>query len=487
MTTARVKPSAPGLGRIELRLPSSTWVLFASAVAVMMLAWLLLALIYSGIGGGQNIADARRVISSVTSTQVSSGSFDVQGIVATPEYFTVTDRADEFFSLAPEENLATLTTSPGAFDALDESAEALGIDPGRTLPVLLVVGLHDADLPDPGYWASVATVSVNGQELPPAEAYSVAFQSDHHQTIALQFPRTDAAGNVIVDDAEGTLSLSVPNIDAGSGELTTTWPLPLEGPKASDAGGVFPGSVATLGALLAVMAGLLVVFSPCVVHMTAIFLPVITGLGMKEIKARKSDVRFRAHVALSGIAFVGGFVVLYTAFGVAAGFAGQFFSNTAQLESYLTPIRLVTGTVVIFLALQTLGLFRLPFIMSLQLPGSPHKEDTPRQGYLAAAIAGMSVSFGCLVCVGGTILASLIIYAGASSSPLVGGLTLFLFSIGMSIPFLLVAFAFDKMLPRIKAAWSLVRYSSAVAGAVMLVVGLLILSGNESVFERLVL
>jgi cytochrome c-type biogenesis protein len=207
---------------------------------------------------------------------------------------------------------------------------------------------------------------------------------------------------------------------------------------------------------------------------------------MREILDRKGDVAFRAHVALSGLAFVAGFVVLYTAFGVAAGFAGHFFSNTAQMQPFLLPFRILTGVVIIYLAFQTLGVFRIPFVMSLQLPGRPHRGQTPRQGYIAAAIAGMSISMGCLVCVGGTLLASLLVYAGASGSPLVGGVTLLLFSIGMSIPFLMAAFAFDKVLPRFDRARSLIRYSAPVAGAVMMTVGLLILSGNDFIFERLV-
>lgn len=484
-TTATTGSVAVGIGRLGFGRPSSTFVVFAVAVGVMLGVWLLLALLYSGIGGGRNVVEARGVISAVTSTRASSGNFEVQGILATAEYFRVTDRSDELFSLAPEENLATLATSPQAFDVFDESADALAVDPERTLPVLLVVDVHEGELPEPELWVPAVSMSVNGVLLPPAQTYSVAFRSEHHQTVALQFARHDAEGNLFLDDSDGTLSLTVPNIESGSGELTVDWSLPLRYP-AAEAGGVFPGSVATLGSVLAVMAGLLVIFSPCVVHMTAYFLPVITGLGMQEIRARKDDVRFRAHVALSGVAFVTGFVLLYTAFGVAAGFAGQFFSNTAKLEPYIFPLRIITGTVVIYLAIQTLGLFRLPFIVSLRLPGRPHEVRSPRQGYVAAAIAGMSISVGCLACVGGTLLASLLIYAGASSSPVVGGLTLFLFSIGMSIPFLLVAFAFEKMVPQINKVWPLLRYSSAVAGAVMLVVGLLILSGNDSVFERLV-
>lgn len=484
ISTARSRSGGAGAGRFRLWRTSGTWLVFVGALALMLGVWLLLALLYSGIGGGRNVVEARRVISSVTSTRATSGAMEVQGILATPEYFEATDRSDEFFNLAPEQNLVTLTTSPQAFHVLDESAEDLVLDPEGALPVLLMVDVHEGELPAPEFWAENVSMSVNGVPMAPPETHSVAFRSEHHQTVALQFPNHDAQGNPIADMSVGALTLAVPNLESGSGELSVDWPLPLEIP--GEGGGALPGSVGTLGAVLAVMAGLLVVFSPCVVHMTAIFLPIITGLGMREIRERKSDVRFRAHVALSGVSFVAGFVVLYTVFGVAAGFAGQFFSNTSQLEPYLAPIRVVTGTVVIFLALQTLGAFRIPFIMSLRLPSRPHNTDNPRQGYVAAAIAGMSVSFGCVVCVGGTLLASLLIYAGASSSPVAGGLTLFLFSIGMSIPFLLVAFAFDKMLPRIKAAWSLVRYSSTVAGAVMLVVGLLILSGNDSIFERFV-
>ena len=135
---------------------------------------------------------------------------------------------------------------------------------------------------------------------------------------------------------------------------------------------------------------------------------------------------------------------------------------------------------------QIKGVFRLPFVVSLRLPGRPHQlGGSSRQGYLGAAIAGMTISFGCLVCVGGTLLAVLLLYAEASSSPLTGGLTLFLFAVGMSLPFLLAAIAFDRVLPRFIGARRLLDYSTPVAGAVMLVLGLLIISGNDNLFEEL--
>lgn len=466
------------------RVPPSVAIPIA-VVGAMIGVWFLLALLFSGIGTRYSVDDARRTIAAVTSSRAQSGSLEVQGILATPEYFRVTDRGDQYFKLAPEANVSSITRDPRAFDALDQSAESLAIDPEVMLPVLLVVNVHEGSVPDPATWLPAVSLAADGVLVPPVASYRVAFQTEHHLTVALQFPRQDAQGRRIDTDRPGTLRLTMPDLVSGGGALSLDWSLPLAYPSRSVDGGL-AGSATTLASILAVMAGLLVVFSPCAIHMTAYFLPIVTGLGFQEISERSNDIRFRAHVALSSLAFVAGFVFLYTTFGVAAGFAGQFFSNTAQLEPYLLPFRIITGVVVIYLAIQTLGFFRMPFIIALRLPGRPHRVESPRQGYVAAAIAGMSISLGCLVCVGGTLLASLLIYAGTSGSPLVGGLTLFLFSVGMSLPFLLAALAFDKILPRFRAMRSVLQYSTSVAGAVMLVLGLLIISGNDSVFERLV-
>ena len=132
------------------RLPHDpkTVTVFAAAVALMVGAWLLLAFLYSGIGGGQNVAEARGVISAVTSTRATSGSLDVQAILATSEYFNVTDRSDEIFKLDPEQGFVTLATTPQAFDVFDQSAESLKLDPDSTLPVLLVIDVQDRELQD---------------------------------------------------------------------------------------------------------------------------------------------------------------------------------------------------------------------------------------------------------------------------------------------------------------------------------------------------
>ena len=55
----------------------------------------------------------------------------------------------------------------------------------------------------------------------------------------------------------------------------------------------------------------------------------------------------------------------------------------------------------------------------------------------------------------------------------------------MILPFLLAVVPFDKVLPRFMGARRILHYSTPVAGALMLVLGILILSGNDNLFETL--
>ncbi|TAK74872.1 MAG: hypothetical protein EPO16_09980 [Dehalococcoidia bacterium] len=482
MSTGEGLMAPPARQRLPLlgRMSSTAWI-FVGLVGVTLSAWLALAYLFSGMGGGTSVVETQRVIKSLSSTTAKHGALEFRAVAVTPDYFRVTDRGDELFALDPKKNLATMVDSPEYFDTFNKSSADLGVDPERYLSLLVTVAVHEGDLPATESWLESIVLRSGDVGVAPLPAHKVAYRSEHHVTLALQFPRKDENGVALLKE-EGQLRLVAPGFAPDQEPLAVSWQLPLA--DTSDAGAI--GAGATMGGMLAVFAGLLVIFSPCAVHMTAYFLPMITGLGMKEVLDRTDDIRFRARLMSLALAFVGGFVVLYTLFGVAAGFAGQFFSDTARLAPYVTPLRIFAGTVVIFMAMQTLGVFRLPFVLNLAIPGRPHAAGA-RAGYFAAVVSGMTVSMGCLTCVGGSLLAALLIYAGASGSPMTGGLTLFLFSCGMSIPFLVAAFAFQRAVPKFTGARRLLRYSTTAAAALMLVMGLLIISGNDSIFERLVL
>lgn len=448
-------PSADASPRAARRRKTRIGLVFVAAVAAILGVWLLMALAYGGMGSRPRVGDYREVLADVSSTNGQSGEIDTSAVIATPAYVRASDRP----------------------------ASSFGIDSARELVVIVSLDTHVDELPDPGTWEGAAVLEAGGERFAPSGGSLLLFRSEHHQTVALRFPPDAAGDSSVTTGMERALTLTLPALEGGSRPATMRWDLPL--PNDPGATSDHRSAAASLAGVLAVMAGLLLVFSPCAIHLTAVFLPLVTGLSMEGVTARANDRRFRMRAASLGLAFVAGFVVLYTAFGVLAGAVGSFFTDTTTLRPFLVPVRLATGAVVVYLALQRLGLFRLPFVVSLRLPGRP-EIVRPKQGYAAAMLVGASVSVGCLVCVGGTLLASLLLYAGASGSPLVGGATLFLFALGVSIPFVLTAVAFDRMLPRMHSSPRLARYSGALMAAMLLVVGLLILSGSETIFERLV-
>jgi cytochrome c-type biogenesis protein len=444
---------AQAVRRLPARLASSSvWrrpLAFSLALVALFVTWAGIAVVYSHAAPMVAAPSTRDVVTAATSTIAHSGAVDASAVFVTNDYFRA-------FRLAPD---------------------SLGSDPARGQLVIVNVDTHEVNLPEPATWVNQATLQLPGQDAQASAWARVLLRSEHHQSVAIQFP--------VRSSSAGTALLRLPAMEDGAEALQVLWSLPLQFPTTSRSRPLGdPG--ASLGALLAVMAGLLVVFSPCAFHMTGVFVPTVTGLGIRNAIDRRTDRAFRRHVARLGLAFVSGFVLLYTAIGAIAGLAGHLISDTTRLAPWMVPMRVAAGTLIVILALQALGLFRLPFVVRLGLPGNPQRY-VAEHGYLAAALAGINVSAGCMTCVGGTLLASLLVYAGASGSAVSGGLTLFLFAMGVSVPFLLIALAFDRVLPALRKHWRLLQYSSPVAAAVMLVVGLLVITGHDSLIEQLVL
>ena len=99
-----------------------------------------------------------------------------------------------------------------------------------------MVDVHEGMIPDPSTWLSDVELSLDGMALPPVADYSTAFRSEHHLTLALQFPRVDMEGRPIATDAAGTLTLAVPDFEPGSGTLDAQWALPLSFPAGLSGG-----------------------------------------------------------------------------------------------------------------------------------------------------------------------------------------------------------------------------------------------------------
>jgi cytochrome c-type biogenesis protein len=211
---------------------------------------------------------------------------------------------------------------------------------------------------------------------------------------------------------------------------------------------------------VAFAAGVVSVVSPCVWPLIPGYLSFVSGVPAGAL----TDHRRRVGVAAVG--FVLGFTAVFTLAGAGSGvLGGQFLDHRRGLE-------LVGGAIVIAMGV----LMLLPTAMLLQrewrLP-----IPRPQHGPAGAAAAGAAFAIGWTPCIGPT-LGSILTIAGTEGQGLDGALLLFVYSLGLGIPFLAAALFLPATLAAVRPLrehWGLVTRAS---GAVLILVGVLLATGQ---------
>lgn len=192
----------------------------------------------------------------------------------------------------------------------------------------------------------------------------------------------------------------------------------------------------TLG--LFFLAGLALAFTPCVLPMIPILASVIAGQGA-QVTPRRSF--------LLALVYVLAMSLTYTLAGVFAGVFGENLQVALQ-----TPWVIVLFTLVfVALAGAMFGFYQLQVPQSLQ--NSLNRISRSQQGGHMTGVAVMGFLSALIVgpCVAAP-LAGALIYIGQSGDPLLGGAALFVLSLGMGVPLLLVGASAGSLLPR-AGAW----------------------------------
>ncbi|MEY2685827.1 MAG: hypothetical protein RL375_25 [Pseudomonadota bacterium] len=203
-----------------------------------------------------------------------------------------------------------------------------------------------------------------------------------------------------------------------------------------------PGSVESAlrsGNLLVVagvfaLAGLLLSFTPCVLPMVPILSSIIVGQGAKVSRVRG---------LLLSVAYALGMALVYTAFGVAAGLAGEGLAAALQNPWVL-------GSFAALLVLLSLSMFGF---YELQLPSALQSRLTAGSSRLqGGSYAGVFVMGGISALIVGPCvaapLAGALVYISQTRDVVIGGVALFALACGMSVPLLLVGLSAGSLLPR---------------------------------------
>ncbi len=212
-------------------------------------------------------------------------------------------------------------------------------------------------------------------------------------------------------------------------------------------------------------AGVLSFLSPCVLPLVPSYLGFITGMSLDDLRGGTR----RGAILVPALAFTGGFSLVFLIMGASATLLGQ------ALLRYQDWVSRIGGVLIIVFGLHLLGVFRIaPFLRErrLQLESRP-------AGVLGAGAAGVVFGAGWTPCIG-PVLGTLLTYSSARASLGNGLFLLSFYSLGLALPFLAAAFATGKFLNTSKRMRRWLPAIEKVSGGVLLLAGVLLVSGSFS-------
>jgi cytochrome c-type biogenesis protein len=217
-----------------------------------------------------------------------------------------------------------------------------------------------------------------------------------------------------------------------------------------------------VGILAALGAGLVSFVSPCVLPLVPGYLSAVTGVSVSELE--RADWR---RVLAPSLVFVASFSTVFILLGLTATGLGQ------TLQDHRDTLEKIAGAVII-----AMGVLFVASLFVARLNREWHVEALmSRAGKGGPLIAGMAFAIAWTPCIGPT-LGAILSAAALSSSAAHGALLLAVYSAGLGIPFLLTALAFSRMTTTFAVIKRHYTAIMAVAGAILIVMGVLILTGD---------
>ncbi|HQV69570.1 MAG TPA: cytochrome c biogenesis protein CcdA [Thermoflexales bacterium] len=434
--------NAPGPDKFWKR-PLFKWgallalLLVASIVA---LAWLAIA----KTQGRQTIVETNKLravhtsdlTKSLTRTGLAAEDDTVDMILATKEFFHLTNRAQEGAQMGADKHVVFVANEVVHFGEL----------PKNFAPILMV----------------------DGTRMYVPSNVEVLTDASHHRTSIISY--ADAPQDMLAQSH--TIEMLLPATADGK-RAALQWFTPIDYPDT-----VEQAQPITPGLILALGAGLLAAISPCLLQLTVFYLPMLAGVGMDAANAGLSQRAQRVKVMWVAFIFVLGFTIPYTLGGAMIGGMGQALAASGLL-SPTGPVVIISGFAMIVMAVIVAYRARAPVVCHMPMPGAV--QNSKKTPLLTTFISGFAIATGCLACFGGAVLAVLMVYTGLFGSAPIGALAMLLFSLGLAIPFMLAAYGLSWVIP---IAQKLQRFAPAIgliSAAVMLFFGIIMISGNYHV------
>lgn len=266
---------------------------------------------------------------------------------------------------------------------------------------------------------------------------------------------------------------------------------------------------------LAFMAGFLSFISPCVLPLVPAYVgymsnrvtaQVVTGLSTVSVPgmALQAVQTRRFQMALHGIAFVAGFMLVFVVFGLAITAGTRLLASTFyEIQRVIIPR--VGGILIVLFGLHFMGLI-VPVLHWLEcrpglerlgrtgiyikrglawLQGALYADtrltmnmaSQGRSGLLGSSFIGVIFAAGWTPCIG-PIYGTILTMAASGSSVIQAGSLMTAYSLGLGIPFILTAIALDRVQGILRRLRRHLHTIKVASGVLMIIIGALVFTGD---------
>ena len=211
---------------------------------------------------------------------------------------------------------------------------------------------------------------------------------------------------------------------------------------------------------VALIAGLVSFFSPCVIPLLPGYLSYATGISGADLA---EGTHGRGRLLAGSVLFVLGFAVVFVALGAITGQFGFW------LNDHVRELNVVLGVFVIVMGLAFVGLVPL-----LQRDVRFHK--VPAVGLVAAPFLGFLFGLGWIPCVGPTLGVIFSLSANEATASR-GALLSAVYAVGLGLPFIVAALAYRRALSAFAVVRRHQQWVTRIGGLMLVLVGVLLVTG----------
>lgn len=201
--------------------------------------------------------------------------------------------------------------------------------------------------------------------------------------------------------------------------------------------------------------------SPCVLPMIPVYLTYLTGQSIEDMTTNRSN----RQLILNSIGFVFGFSIVFVVLGAAATSLGRFLNQ----HQYI--IKKISGVLIIIFGLFHAGVLNIA-LMNRERRRQVNMSSTP--SFITSTLIGMGFSVGWTPCIG-PILTSVLLMASSAETLGAGMGLLFVYALGLGVPFIVMALLIGTMWDRFKNLYKYMDLIKRISGILLAIMGVLML------------